>query len=179
MLTPYADRFFVREMSGALFRVYVQGGNLSFVKVAKRDAFRDFISHLPVASAPLLERWDARARRRLMNALTADDRRDVRALLARERSNFRIAAHQVKAAFLDPQDHAIPRPHEGLLRIDARGRKVLFLFEETEEMAAAARLLHDSRGDLLVNHTVWSPQKRKFVSERALAMSLRPLAGLR
>jgi len=177
-LTPFANRFFAREVTGRLFRVYVQGGNLRFVKVADPDVVRGLISFLPIAGGFVQAWWDERARRALMARLEADDRRDLRALLGRDACNFSIAAHQIKLAVVDPPDFAVERPHHGVLRIQTSSRKAVFLFEELEEMTAAIRLLRESLDDLLVNHAVWSPQKKRFISERALAMSSRSLTAL-
>jgi hypothetical protein len=178
-LTHYANRFLAREPAGALFNVYVQGGILTFVRVAKRDLVRIGLSHVPLLRAPLVDAWDARARRALTSRIAADDRRDPRALLARDPANFRIAAHQVESAVLDAEDLALAMPHQGVLRIDARLRKVWLLLEDAREMSAATGLLRNSLGSLLVIRAVWSPHRRRYVSERGLAMSFPARVGRR
>src|SRR5262249_49379453 len=152
-----------REPGGALFSVYVHGGILTFVKAAGRDVVRRVLSHVPLLGAPLMDAWDARARKALASRLASDERRGLRALLARDPSNFRIAAHQVVAAVLDAEDPMHAAPHQGVLRIEARGRNVCVLLEDSREMSAATGLLRDSLGGLLVTRAVWSPRKRRYV----------------
>jgi hypothetical protein len=172
-----ANRFLVRQPDGALFRVYVHGGILSFVKVAGRDRVRNVLSHLPIVGGLLLAAWDARARAALLSRLASDDRRNVRALLARDPDNFRVAAHQVAAAALDAEDPALAPRHQGVLRIDTRSRSIVFLLENAHEMSAAVGLLRESLGSLFVSRAVWSTHRKRYVSERAYAMSLRAFAG--
>jgi hypothetical protein len=176
-LTHYANRFLARDPAGALLSVYVHGGILTFVHVAKRDVFRSVLSHIPLVSALLVDAWDERAKKALASRLATDDRRDLRALLARDPANFRLAAHQVVAAVLDAEDSELAMPHQGVLRIEARGRNVCLLLEEVREMSAATGLLRDSLGSLLTIRAAWSPRRRRYVSERGLAIPLRARGG--
>jgi len=178
-VTLFGNRFFAREWNGDLYRVYVDAGYLTFVRVAGRDALRGLLALVPVFDEMLVTRWDDRARRALREKLAADDHRNVRALLARDPRSFRLAARQVASAVIDPPDLASDRPHCGSLKIDAAGRRHVFLFEEVPEMATAIRLLKESLGSLLVNRAVWSARRKRFISEVAASMSARPLVTMR
>ena len=166
-----ADRAFnVRAVStftsDRLYRVYVCGNQLAFVKIGGQAGIAEGVAaQFGLLGALFLAWWRKRSHKKLQQRLAEEDPQDIELLVARDPKNFRVQPDQVHTASIEPPARlGTHGRHCGVWKLEeTNGTKHSFQFEELSEMREALTILPDVLGALLIINVRWDGNKGRYI----------------
>jgi hypothetical protein len=168
-----ADRAFtVRAVStftpDRLYRVYVCGRQLAFIKIAGQAGVAEGVAaQFGLVGGLILAWWKKRARRNLQERLGAEDQQDIELLLTRDPKNFLMQPSEIVRSTIEPPARfGAHGAHVGSWKVDSvEGKKQTYQFEEVSEMREALTILPVLLGAVLTVQARWDESKRRYVKE--------------
>ena len=133
-------RFISNTSLDKMYRIYVVGDQLFFIRIGGQAGLRQGITHqlgiLGLLIEPMIKK---RAEKKAKALIETIDQTDPEQLLARHKDNFRLRTVELQGGALDPASFfATHGLHVGRWQLNLRdGKKMTFQFEKVEDMRIA------------------------------------------
>jgi len=164
--TPVFNARFISNSSfDRLYRIYVAGDQLFFIRIGGQGGLQQGITHqmgiLGLLIEPMLKR---RAEKREKALIETIDQTNPEQLLTTHKDNFRLASVALQEATLDPPSFfATHGLHVGRWQLNLRdGKKMSFQFENTEDMRIALDVLPNLFSSRFQVNVRWNENKKKY-----------------
>lgn len=164
MVRPFNARFISTFTPDRLYRVYVEGGEISFIRIGGQAGLAEGVGmQFGLLGALVMRSLKKRSEAKVAEAAAGVDREHPSAHLGDHKHNFRTSAGELQSSSLEPP--ALIRTHGehfGRWRLRFRDGKVLhFQLETPAEMRIAYEVL-PALGGVHVNNVVQDRRNGRF-----------------
>ena len=170
---PVFNARFLSNMSfDKLYRVYIVGDQLFFIRIGGQGGLQQGITHqlglLGLLIEPLMKK---RAEKKEKALLETIDQTNPEQLLTRHKDNFRLGTVELQEGTLDPPSFfATHGPHVGRCQLNLRdGKKMNLQFEKTEEMRIALDVLPRLFSSGFRVNVRWNEYKKRYEKKQDAA----------
>lgn len=164
--TPVFNARFISNTSfDKLYRIYVVGDQLFFIRIGGQGGLQQGITHhlglLGLLVEPLMKKRAEKKEKALIEVI---DRTNPEQLLAGHKDNFRLASVALQEGTLDPPSFfATHGLHVGRWQLNLRdGKKMIFQFENAEDMRIALDVLPRLFSSGFHVNVRWNESRKKY-----------------
>lgn len=158
-------RFISNSSFDKLYRIYVVGDQLFFIRIGGQGGLERGITHqlgiLGLLIEPMIKKRAEKKEKALIETI---DQTDPELLLSRHKDNFRLGSVALQEGTLDPPSFfATHGLHVGRWQLHLRdGKKMSFQFEKAEDMRIALEVLPKLFFSTFHVNVRWNQNKKKY-----------------
>lgn len=164
--TPVFNARFLSNLSfDKLYRVYVVGDEMYFIRIGGQGGLQQGITHQLGLLGLVVESFmNKRTEKKEKALIEIIDQTNPEQLLARHKDNFRLGPVELQEGTVDPPSFfATHGPHVGRCQLNLRDGKTMNLqFEKTEDMRIALDVLPGLFSSRFHVNVRWNEIKKKY-----------------